>query len=188
MKQLFALALIAGACLARPLSGILAMKRLIVVATLAGLMSSAAHAQTLAQQRAMVTPQQSAVALKSSQEYLRAAGWRFQVVAPDGSSTWTNSDYGTVTLAKDGWLQLANGQKVRPERVGLYLQGLAQSGTNDVVVPPVSAPAPAPEPRYVEPQAQSYGTTPSRADWAQVCDRVATQVLSFAQMRDEGLP
>ena len=126
MKQFFTLALIAGACIARLLSGTMVMKRLIVVAMLAGLMSSAARAETLAQQRAMMTPQQAAVALKSSQEYLRAAGWQFQAMGPDGSSTWINSDYGTVTLAKDGWLQLTNGQKVRPERVGLYLQGLVQ--------------------------------------------------------------
>jgi hypothetical protein len=144
MRQFFTLSLIAGACIARLLSGTLVTKRLIVVAVLAGLMSSAAHAERLAQQRAMVTPQQAAVALKSSQEYLRAAGWQFQAMGPDGSSTWTNSDYGTVTLAKDGWLQLTNGQKVRPERVGLYLQGLVQGTITPAPSAPTRAPAPGP--------------------------------------------
>jgi hypothetical protein len=80
---------------------------------------------SIAQQRAMVSPQQAAIAHKSSTEYLSAAGWQRQASGPDGT-TWSHPKFGEVTLAKDGWLELPNDVKVRPERVGLYLQGLAQ--------------------------------------------------------------
>jgi hypothetical protein len=176
MKQFFTLALIAGACIAQALSGALVMKRLIVVAMLAGLMISAAHGQTIDQQRAAVTQQQAAVALKSSQEYLRAAGWQFQAMTPDGS-TWTHSDYvGTVTLAKDGWLVLANAQKVRPERVALYLKGLEEAAAAPAPKAPetetsyrpqtVPAPAPEPEPTSYRPRPQTFDAM-SIGDWFQ---------------------
>jgi hypothetical protein len=169
--------------MAQALSGALVMKRLIVVAMLAGLMTSAAYGQTIAQQRAAVTQQQAAVALKSSQEYLRAAGWQFQAMTPDGS-TWTHSAYGTVTLAKDGWLQLPNGQKVRPERVGLYLQGLAQGtiatpsapapGTYNrmpVTPPAAPSPAPAPEPHYTPKNHPQTFDAMGVGDWFQAARR-----------------
>src|SRR5262249_47912090 len=80
---------------------------------------------SIAQQRAMVSPHLAAIAHKSSTEYLSAAGWQRQASGPDGT-TWNHPKFGEVTLAKDGWLQLPNDVKVRPERVGLYLRGLDQ--------------------------------------------------------------
>src|SRR5262249_26838050 len=65
-----------------------------------------------------------------SVDALLAAGWRNQGYVDldrGGNLTrWANSTYGSVLLSQDGWLTLPNNQKVRPERVGLYLQGLAQ--------------------------------------------------------------
>ena len=195
MKQFFTLARIAGACMAQALSGALVMKRLIVVAMLAGLMTSAAYGQTIAQQRAAVTQQQAAVALKSSQEYLRAAGWQFQAMTPDGS-TWTHSDYvGTVTLAKDGWLVLANDQKVRPERVALYLKGLEEAAA--VPAPSAPAPAQAPEPRettsyrphptpdFVPDPDPAPAREPHDAEW---CAAFAKLTRVVAEARDKGVP
>jgi len=173
MKQFFTLALVAGARIAQLLSGRLAMKRLIVVGMVAGLMSSAAYGQTIAQQRAAVTQQQAAVALKSSEEYLRAAGWRFEAMGSDGF-TWTHSKFGTVTLAKDGWLVLANDQKVRPERVALYLKGLEEAAAAPAPKAPetetsyrpqtVPAPAPEPEPTSYRPRPQTFDAM-SIGDW-----------------------
>jgi hypothetical protein len=74
-------------------------------------------------------PQQQVQAKATASDSVKSlygAGWKASKSNSDGTSDWTHPQFGTVTLNPDGSLHLANGQRVRPERVELYLTGLQQ--------------------------------------------------------------
>jgi hypothetical protein len=119
-----------------------------------------------AQTQVVQTAAQRQASRQASVTALRAAGWTTQGVTVAGlhggigssEVVWTHPQYGTVALGDDGVLHLPNNTKVRPERVGPYLQGLQQG----------AAPQQAPEPpifqaiRSLQQQSLAAGMEASR--------------------------